>query len=176
MTDSKIPLIFGHKGRVGSALMRMFPGAQGIDAEGGVIHHNDRYSVAILAQVRWDNPAGSAADIARALLDVGHAKIPRVIYCSSVNADPDGNGRPDGMTPYGLMKLQCEAMVRAWAGQPHRAGINLRLGAFGHMDDLPWHLSESGLRYWVDRAMDTGPGTWTWTATGWGESYPGPGR
>ena len=103
------------------------------------------------------------------------AAVPRMVYTSSVWADPALYGIPctDQHLFYGAAKLANEALLRAFARRhyPWHTAVALRLGAFDpgrpiHPFEQPLRLTPAGLAHWLERALGASEGYHLWTALG----------
>lgn len=103
----------------------------------------------------------------------------KIVFASSVMADPALYGIEQPKLWYGQSKRAQEAALQAWSAHDgRRSAVALRFGLYHPGGRAPSHdieavrVTEAGVIYWVRRALAAGPGFFCWTAIGNG-SEPG---
>lgn len=152
-------VVTGSRCRVGSHLA---PRGRGVDL--GDALNLEKGDTLIHCAVNWSSWRNSLAINLDAIEAATKAGVRRIIFTSSVWADPATNG----LGPFNegsAAKVATEAWLRAWSESGNGDAVCLRLGAYGVDRDHAWKLTDRGLDYWIDRAL-TAEGFHVWTATG----------
>ncbi|WP_449411106.1 NAD-dependent epimerase/dehydratase family protein [Methylobacterium komagatae] len=172
-------LVTGSEGRIGRSISGWLQAANGIDLSSGdlsdLVPDFSGYDTVIHLAGSLTEDIDAAEqnqaitfNVLRACRKAGVGKL---IWASSVRADEPLIGLP--VSWYGASKAAQEAYLRAWVAEvPSRIAVALRFGHFcpgskPAAEHEILRLTESGLEYWVSRALSHAAcGLTIWHATG----------